>query len=244
MSKKSEDPAEVAKREEKKREKNREKLRQELLAGVKEGPDQEEVKKEEVISAVAEEMLRIFSTWPEEIQALVGIEQPNKESFVHGIAYVIRAYLHKARGVLRMTTLRDIKEAETLAARAMGPLHDVKQRLTATQKRVMDNEVESLKATRDREIRESEKAIRSKYNVLITQAMGRSSEELNSVMHQMVEVENTFLLAKTTLVENEQLLKSVMADLEAPYAEVVKPAVKISSEGALALAVAAAVDAG
>lgn len=231
------------KKEERKREKKREKLRQELLQGVKDSPDKQEVDKEKVISAVAEEMLKVFSGWPEEIQALIGTDQPNKESFVHGINYVVGAYLLKATRVLRKQTVEGIKSKEAEVARLMGPLADQISRLRKTQQKVDEDEVARLKVEKETRIREATAAISREYNEKIHKIQGGKSEALEALDEQVRGLSNEYHKTKANLEDNEQLLLSIISDLGKPYAGKELPAVKVSKETAAVLAVAAAVSA-
>jgi hypothetical protein len=234
------------KEEEREREKKREKVRQELLKGV---PTQEEkdekkaaAKKEEVISAVAEEMLKVFSGWPEEIQALIGTDQPNKDSFVHGINYVVGAYLHRAQQVLRKQTAEGIRAKELEVARLMGPLSDQAGRLRRTQQKVNEDEIARLKAEKESKIREATAAISREYNERIRKIQyGNNGEALEAVLEQSKKLEQEYQQVKTDLTENEELLLSVIADLGKPYSLDKLPPLKMSKDAATALAVAAAV---
>lgn len=211
------DAEEAKKKEARKSEKKREKFKQELLKGVKHNPGKEEVDREQVISAVAEEMLKVFSSWPEEIQALVGTTQPDKDTFARGINHVVGSYLQRAMLALRKQTLAGVRAKEVEAAKMMGPLSDALGRLQRTKQKVDVEDVEKLKIEKERRIREATAVISQEYNEKIKAVQSRSSEELESVGSQMIQLERGYLKRKAELEDGEQKLLKTIKDLGAPY---------------------------
>jgi hypothetical protein len=231
------------KKEEHKREKKREKIRQELLKGVQttSTPGNEEIDKEKVISAIAEEMLKVLSKWPEEIQALVSTDQPNKKSFINGIGYVVGAYLQRARQVLHKQTLDGIRAKEMEIAKLMGPLSDLAGRLKKTQQKVNEDEISRLKIEKETRIREAAAAISREYNEKIHKIRGGQSEALDAIDEKIKRLSNEYNNTKADLESNQELLLSVITDLGKPYDLAEPLPVKMSKEVNMALAVGAAV---
>ena len=87
-----------------------------------EGKKADEPTPEQLKAAVAAVVLSELEMWPEEIQALIGVDHPNKDSFTKGVEYVIGAYMHIARRNLDRQIRDSVKSYGVEIAKKMGPV--------------------------------------------------------------------------------------------------------------------------
>lgn len=98
---------------------------------VDEGKKAAEPTPEQLKAAVAAVVLAELEMWPGDIQALIGEDHPNQDSFVKGVDYVIGAYMHIARRNLDKQIKDSIRVCGVEIARRMGPLVSEAKKLKA-----------------------------------------------------------------------------------------------------------------
>ena len=111
--------------------------------------------KEEIQAAVAAVVLAECEMWPEELQALIGADHPNKESFIKGVPYVIGAYMEIARQKLQAQIKQAVKQKEVETAKKMSPIVQRRRELV---RQISESRQERLAACNREEQREAKEA--------------------------------------------------------------------------------------
>lgn len=119
--------------------------------------------KEEIQAAVAAVVLAECEMWPEKLQALIGEDHPNKESFIKGVPYVIGAYMEIARQKLRAQIGQAVKQKGVETAKKMSPMVRRRKELIHQISESRQERLAACNRGEQREAREAARAIAAKW---------------------------------------------------------------------------------
>jgi hypothetical protein len=175
-----------------------------------EGPTDDQIR-----VAVAGVVLAEFEMWPEELQALVGEDHPQKDSFIKGVPYVIGAYMQIARTSLKRGAQARVKEIELATARSMGPLS---LEIKARRKEFLLSQQQSLADCNRQEQEEAAKAaaeISAKYQTRRTEiANAEEPEDLQDLRSDQRVFEENFDRIVAGIDRHVEMMTSMINDVD------------------------------